>query len=241
MLKVELHTHTSDDPVDPIPYSTFDLIDRAAELEYDALAITLHDKQLDVAIYAQYAASRGIVLVPGIERTIDGRHVLLLNFSRASEAVGSFDDLRALKSREQGLVIAPHPFFPAASALRGWTERHADVFDAVEYNAMFTASLNFNNAAARWAGAHRKPMVGAGDVHRLRQLGTTYSLVDAPRNADAICAAIREGRVQIEAVPISWPSAIGIMADLKIAEILPPGFWQETPEPSLSVAPRSLR
>ncbi|HKC54938.1 MAG TPA: hypothetical protein VKC35_02405, partial [Vicinamibacterales bacterium] len=98
MLKVELHTHTSDDPVDPIPYSTFDLIDRAAELEYDALAITLHDKQLDVAIYAPYAASRGIVLIPGIERTIDGRHVLLLNFSRASEAVGSFDDLRALKS-----------------------------------------------------------------------------------------------------------------------------------------------
>src|SRR6267142_144063 len=87
MLKVELHTHTSDDPIDPIPYSTFDLIDRAAELEYDALAITLHDKQLDVAIYAQYAASRGIVLIPGIERTIDGRHVLLLNFSRASEAV----------------------------------------------------------------------------------------------------------------------------------------------------------
>jgi hypothetical protein len=30
MLKVELHTHTSDDPVDRIPYTTCELIDRAA-------------------------------------------------------------------------------------------------------------------------------------------------------------------------------------------------------------------
>ena len=34
------------------------------------------------------------------------------------------------------------------------------------------------------------------------------------------------GEVQVEATPRSWASAIGIMADLTIAEILPPGFWQ---------------
>ena len=33
------------------------------------------------------------------------------------------------------------------------------------------------------------PLVGNGDVHRLHQLGTTYSLVDAIPDADAICAA----------------------------------------------------
>ncbi len=48
MLKVELHSHTSDDPHDRIPYSAEQLIDRAAALGYDALAITLHDKQLDL-------------------------------------------------------------------------------------------------------------------------------------------------------------------------------------------------
>ena len=32
MLKVELHTHTADDLVDRIPYTTFELIDRAIEL-----------------------------------------------------------------------------------------------------------------------------------------------------------------------------------------------------------------
>ena len=43
MLKVDLHIHTSDDPVDRIPHTTTDLIDRAAQLGYDAVAITLHD------------------------------------------------------------------------------------------------------------------------------------------------------------------------------------------------------
>src|SRR6185295_3384320 len=111
MLKADLHIHTADDPADPIPYSTFDLIDRAAQLGYDVLAITLHDRQLDTAPFRDYAASRGIVLVPGIERTIHGRHVLLLNYSRAAESVNAFEDLVRLREREHGLVIAPHPFF----------------------------------------------------------------------------------------------------------------------------------
>jgi hypothetical protein len=57
-------------------------------------------------------------------------------------------------------------------------------------------------------------MVGNGDVHRLRQLGTTYSLVDAPRDAGAICAAIAAGRVRVERRPLAWTEAAGIMADL---------------------------
>ena len=34
--------------------------------------------------------SRGVVLIPGIERTIEGKHVVLLNFSRATEEVHQF-------------------------------------------------------------------------------------------------------------------------------------------------------
>lgn len=241
MLTVELHAHSADDPFDAIPHTTAQLIERAAAMGYDALAVTLHDRQLDLAPYRSFAADCGITLIPGIERTIEGKHVLLLNFRRGAEDVRSFDDLAALKRREAGLVIAPHPFFPGGTCLRGQMDRHADLFDAVEYNAMFTASLNFNAAAERWATAHGKPMIGGGDIHRLVQLGTTSSLIDAEPHADAICDAIRNGRAQVQAKPISWAAAIGIMADLKIAEVLPAGFWQETLEPSLTVQGRSLR
>jgi len=219
VLKVELHTHTSDDPVDCIPYSTLQLIDRAAQLGYDALAITLHDRQLDTRQVTSFAAARGITLIPGIERTIEGRHVLLLNFSPATERVNSFEDLARLKADEPGVVVAPHPFFPIAASLRGMMDRHADLFDLVEYNAMFTSFINFNDQAERWARARRKPMVGNCDVHRLRQLGSTYSLVDAKPTADAICAALRNGRVKVVTEPLSMVTAATIMSQMLTGDL----------------------
>ena len=157
MLKVELHSHTADDPHDRIPHSAEQLIDRAAALGYDALAITLHDRQLDLARLAPYAAERRVVLIPGIERTIARKHVLLLNFPREAELVSSFADLAALKQRvPRGLVVAPHPYFPAPSCLWGLLDDHADLFDAVEVNAMFTEAVDFNAPARRWAQAREQ-------------------------------------------------------------------------------------
>ena len=214
MLKVELHSHSADDPADPIDYSSQALIDRAAALGYQALAITLHDRQLDIAPLQDYAWERGVTLIRGIERTIEGKHILLINFRRGAEEVATFDDLAALRRSEPGLVIAPHAYYPHPSCLRGLLDEHADLFDAVEYNAMFTTAMNFNRRAVRWAHAHGKPLVGNCDVHRLRQLGTTYSLVDAASDADAICAAIKAGKVRVEARPLSPLAAAGIMIDM---------------------------
>jgi predicted metal-dependent phosphoesterase TrpH len=220
VLKVELHAHTADDPLDRIPYTTRQLIDHIASLGYDALAVTLHDRQLDVAPLRSYADARGVTLIPGIERTIEGRHVLLLNFRRGAEDVRTFEDLRRLRAREPGLVVAPHPFFPGSSCLGALLERHADLFDAVEYNAMFVRGVNFNRAAVRWAAAHGKPVVGNGDVHRLVQAGRTWSLVDAPPDAEAICDAIRAGRVQAHATPLSPFTAAHVMAGLLLPDLL---------------------
>jgi predicted metal-dependent phosphoesterase TrpH len=214
MLKVELHTHTADDPIDAIPHTTFELIDHAAALGYDALAITLHEHQLDLRPFAPYAAARGIVLIPGVERTIEGKHVLLLNYARGTADVRTFADLARLKSRASGLVVAPHPFFPTSVCLRGALERHADLFDAVERNAMFVRGADFNRPAERFAACHGKPVVGNCDVHRLAQLGTTYSLVDAAPDADAICEAIAAGRVSVESHPLEWTAAARLMSAL---------------------------
>lgn len=231
MLKVELHAHTADDPVDRIPHTTLQLIERAAALGYDALAVTLHERQLDLSAVTRYAADRGVVLIPGIERSIEGKHVLLLNFRDGAERVQTFEDLAVLRRRESGLVIAPHPFFPASSCLRGLMDRHADLFDAVELNAMFTAAVNFNTPALKWAGRHGKPVVGNCDVHRLPQLGTTYSIIDADRHPDAICDAVRRGRVRVEARPLSMFRAAMTMADLLVGDLLPRSIGSGTPEP----------
>jgi predicted metal-dependent phosphoesterase TrpH len=234
VLKVELHAHTADDPIDRIPHSTAELINRAADLGYDALAITLHQQQLDLTPWRGLAADRGLLLIPGVERTVEGKHVLLLNFSSKAEQVDTFADLAELRRRERGLVIAPHAFFPASSCLgRELMDRHADLFDVVEYNAMFAAGANFNRAAERWARLHGRPLVGNGDVYRLQQLGSTYSLVDAPAEPDAICEAIRAGRLQIKARPLPWPTTISLLSQLLIAEplrgLITPNAQRPTP------------
>ena len=203
MLKVDLHLHTAEDPVDRMPHTAVNLIDRAATLGFDALAITLHDSQFVDPGVTAYARERGITLIPGIERTIQRRHVLLLNFpSAAVESVRTFDDVRALKLRSGGLVIAPHPFYPGTTCLRGLLDEHAELFDAVEWSYFWTYGVNFNTPAARWAEAHGKPVVGNSDLHDLQQIGRTFSLVDAPADPAAICAAIREGRVTVRTAPV---------------------------------------
>jgi predicted metal-dependent phosphoesterase TrpH len=203
MLKIELHSHTDHDPLDRIPHSSRDLIDHAASLGYHALAITLHDRFYDPTVDADYARERSIVLIPGIERTIGGRHVLLINFPAACESVRNFDDIARLKSQCGGLVVVPHPFYPTGKSLGRQLDAHRTLFDAIEVNAMYTRWLNFNRRAVDWALAHGKPLVGNSDLHRLEQLGSTYSLVDAEPHPDAICEAIRAGRVQIRSEPLS--------------------------------------
>ena len=220
MLKVELHAHTADDPVDRIPYSTIDLIDRAASLGFGGLAITLHARQLDIAPLEAHARSRGVVLIPGVEHTIHGKHVLLLNFPAGADRVTSFEELEALKAESHGLVIAPHPFYPSPSCLGRRLEAHAALFDAVELNAFYTRQVNvFNQRASRWARRHGKPVVACSDVHRLWQLGTAYTLVNAPPDASAICHAIRAGRVEIRMSPITPRTAATHLASLLLASL----------------------
>jgi predicted metal-dependent phosphoesterase TrpH len=203
VLKTDLHLHTSEDPADVIEHDAHALIERAAELGYGALAITLHDRQLSDARVFDHARDCGITLIPGVERTIEGRHVLLLNFPpAAAESVTTFADIAALKEqRPNGAIVAPHPFFPDATCLRSELERQADLFDAVEWSYFWTQGLNFNARAAKWAAGHGKTMLGNSDLHDLRQLGRTYSLVCAESGADAICHAIRQGHVSVWTSP----------------------------------------
>jgi len=134
-----------------------------------------------------------------------GKHVLLLNFPDDCARVESFSDIGVLKAAHpRGLVVAPHPFYPNPSALgRALMDEHAALFDAVEINALYTRFADFNAAAIAWARQRNLPLVGNGDLHSLDHLGNSYTLVDAEPDADAICEAIKHGRVEVRTVPLS--------------------------------------
>ena len=220
MLKVELHAHTDQDPADRISHSTTELIDHAASLGYGALAVTLHDVYFDPAPHAAYARERGVVLIAGIERTIERRHVLLLNFPPECASVRTFEDVGRLKRATAGLVVAPHPFYPTISALGRLLDGLRDIVDAVEVNAMHTRLVDFNRRARRWAHANKKPLVGNTDLHQLRQMGTTYTVVDAAPDATAICDAIRQGRTEVHSTPLTTVQAGSIFAGMLLGGAL---------------------
>jgi predicted metal-dependent phosphoesterase TrpH len=221
VIKTELHAHTALDPLDYVPHSTRQLIDRAAALQYGALAVTLHNRYYDPAEDAAYARARGIVLIAGIERTIDGRHVLLLNYPAECADVMSFADVRALRQRHpRGIVIAPHAFYPTPTAMYAVMDECADLIDAVEVNSMFRFWLDFNSRAVAWARARNKPIVGNSDLHVLEQLGPTYTLVDAKPDADDICAAIRAGRVELRSTALTTFRAGWIISRMLLGGIV---------------------
>ena len=106
------------------------------------------------------------------------------------------------------------------SCLRHELDRYPDLFDAVELHALYSRRVDFNRRARAWARAHGKPLVGNGDIHRLGQLGTTWSLVDAEPNPDAICAAIKAGRVEVRTEPVSFPRLVYLLATVLPSGIL---------------------
>ena len=225
MIRVELHAHTADDPSDRIPFTARDLIVHAGAVGYGALAITLHDAAFDPAPLAAFARQHGVRLLPGVERTVERAHVLLINFpAAAAMAVTRLEDIAPLKAAHpHGLVVAPHPFYPIGSALGRRLDAFAPLWDAVEVNALHVRALDWNRAAIAWAAAHGRPLVGNGDVHRLTQLGLTWSEVDVDlppemsdvEAANAICAAIRAGRVRVVGAPLSPWRAGWILAQME--------------------------
>jgi predicted metal-dependent phosphoesterase TrpH len=204
-LKAELHAHTIDDPEDGgiiIPHTAFELIDRAAEERFDVLAITNHNQQLYNEELTSYAANRGILLIPGVEATLGRKHLLLYNFPDYEPSWKTLEAVRDRKGPKQ-LVIAPHPFFPGISCLRGLCYRWAGLFDAVEYNHFYLSGLNFNRRAVDFANRHNLPLVGNSDVHQLSQLGCTYTMIYADKTIDSVLEAVRNGEVRLVTRPLS--------------------------------------
>ncbi len=206
LLKADFHIHTREDPHDFIRYTAGELLVAAARQGFDVLALTCHNKRIHTEELRRRAEDLGILLIPGVEASIEGRHTLLLDMAYTRWGVRSFEHVRALR-RDGGLVIAPHPFFPAPKCLNRKLRENLDVFDAIEFCHFYTQTVDFNRRAVEYARRMELPLVGTSDAHRLWQLGTTYTLVDAEeRSIAGVFAAIRAGRVQVVTAPLTFRS-----------------------------------
>jgi predicted metal-dependent phosphoesterase TrpH len=212
-LKVDFHTHTSDDPQDYIDFSSEQLIDRAAREGFDAVAITNHDAVTFSRKLEDYAAERGILLIPGIELTLSNKHVLLINPDLETDlGIRSLGQLAGIKN-DPNLIIAPHPYYPGFKCLKTKLEEYISSFDAVEFSFFYNHLINPNERAVKVAQAHGKPLVGSSDCHNIWQVGYTYSLVEAENNIPSIIAAVKAGKVELVTAPLSMPTMMRVAAN----------------------------
>lgn len=210
-LKAEMHAHCNMDPEDHsvCRFTPKQLIREAGRQSYKVLSITCHDLDIWTPDLAEFARNLGITLIPGMEVTVEKtRHILVYNSGQTPENLNTLEKIRA-STHEKSLVIAPHPFYPGKSCLRGFLENNLDLFDAIEYSGFLVRGLNFNHRGVKLAENNNKTIVGFGDVHYLWQLGKTYTMIYAEPNVDSVIDSIKRGFVQIVASPLSWSEAAG--------------------------------
>lgn len=199
-LKADLHLHTAEDPLDRVRYTAKELISKAAEEGFDVISITNHHRMTFNQDLLSYAQERGIFLIPGIEMTIQRRHVLVLN-PPPHKKCSDFFSLSKLR-RPETLIIAPHPYFPGTYSLNGYLLKHLNLFDALEYCHFYSPMINFNLKAVEVSQSFGFPLVGSSDAHFLSQLGTTYSLIYAEKNLESVFTAIRQNKVKVASRPL---------------------------------------
>lgn len=203
-LRMEIHSHTDYDPQDWIEHSAEELIDEVARQGISVLAITCHRALQWSPELQSYAEAKGVLLIPAVEASIEGKDVLIYGLERFTHPM-SFDQLRELRRHNpEILTVAPHPFYPSSSCLGNRLFLHQDCFDAIEYCHFYTRQVNFNEKAVVAARKLKKPLVGTSDIHLLTQVGKTTSTVRvSEKTFAAVSAAIKAGQLELETRPLT--------------------------------------
>ncbi|ESP89658.1 PHP domain-containing protein [Candidatus Halobonum tyrrellensis] len=204
MLSVELHSHSelSHDGRDPVDL----LLEQAAGVGLDALAVTDHD-QLDASVDAAARADDyGLVGIPAMEVTSAAGHVLAFGIDEPVDPGQSYDDTLAAIRAAGGIAVIPHPFQKSRHGVAPHvSDEQLAGADAIEvYNSRLLTGRS-NRQAREFALAHDVPMTAGSDAHIAEMVGQAVTEVGATeRSVDAILDAIRDGRTSVVGQRTPW-------------------------------------
>lgn len=216
-LKTNLHFHTADDMEHKIAYSTKEGIDRAAVLGFEILALTCHNRFAYSEEYANYAKSKNILLIPGIEIGIErgkflkkeGMHVVILGCDKEAENIRTFEDLTNYKkNRNEVLVLAPHPFFPVFygnCSLQKQMEKNIGLIDAIENSWFYSKMFNSNKKSEQAAKKYNLPFISTSDTHFFDYMDKSYAVVETKeKSQSAVFEAIKNKNFTNTTSPLSF-------------------------------------
>jgi len=196
-LKTNLHFHTALDE-EITNYSIYEGIDYAKEQNFGVLAYTPHRKFIFEQEFSNYAESKGILLIPGIEIQIGKKHIVILNCDKEAENIKSFEDVANYKKRNPNiLILAPHPFVFSPKSLKSSFLENIGLFDTVEMTVFSNFIFNFNKRAEIVAKKYGKPFIATSDTHFLKDINRGYALVNVgEKTIEAVFDAVKKGDFQ---------------------------------------------
>ena len=208
---MDLHLHTTKSIDSTVELE--DAVRRCREEGLDGFAVTDHD--VLAKIPSEFSESSGIIIIPGMEVSADGAHILAFDIEEPIPPRLSVPETVDTIHDQGGIAIIAHPY----SVFRAWVngrEIEEAGFDCVEVaNAAqfpYGWMLSKNTALARKLGL---PETGGSDAHIPRTIGRAYTVLESEtRDHEGILRALRRGETSAEGRGIS------ILERLKLHERL---------------------
>ncbi len=204
MLSVELHAHSelSHDGRDPVEL----LLEQAAAVGLDALAVTDHD-EIDASLQAaDLAEEYGLVGIPAMEVTSAAGHVLAFGVEQLVPDGLSYDETLEHIHDQGGIAVVPHPFQKSRHGVAPHISKaQLASADAIEvYNSRLLTG-RANRKAEQFAVDRGLPMTAGSDAHISEMVGQAVTKVGTDdRDVDAILDAIRAGRTTVVGRRTPW-------------------------------------
>jgi hypothetical protein len=167
-----VHTHHSRDCAMQVD----ELLERAAEVGLDVVAITDHNEVAGGFEALEIADRYGVRVIVGEEvKTLEGEVIGLFLEERIPPGMTFAETIAEIKG-QGGIVYVPHPF-DRLHAVPGTTLLKANLtdLDVIEVFNSRIAYPGFNEKALRFSQRHRLPGAAGSDSHVLPGLGTALT------------------------------------------------------------------
>lgn len=188
---MDLHVHTIFSPDSSIPPKT--LVETLLAHPFiKAVAVTDHNTVRGYFKVRELAtAYSDLLIIPGVEvSTVEG-DVILLGVAEVPPKPWTVENVIDFARSRGGLVVAAHPY--RAYGLGDSAKKYP--IDAVEVlNGGCPRQLNM--LAEELAKAMGLPGVGGSDAHRVDELWTVYTEIQASTDLDDVLRAIKLGLVK---------------------------------------------
>jgi len=187
---MDLHVHTDHSSDSTICLD--EAIRRCKAAGLDGFAVTDHDT-LD-GLPDIHARQKSYLIIPGIEISAKGAHILGLNVSEPVQAGLSIKDT-VDRLRDQGaiaIVAHPHSIFKTWVNSREIEQARLDAVEVANANQFpYALMLQKNTALAERLGL---PHTGGSDAHIPEMVGRAYTIIDVEANSvEDVISSLREG------------------------------------------------